>query len=80
MVSGVVYDVVDPVNMLQMKKSLKVTFPEIGNSDRYIIQLQKIGDQFFAHHIAVVIKPPEITGMDMIDDLPVKNGLRYKGN
>jgi hypothetical protein len=63
-----------------MESSFEVTLPPIRNSDGNIIQPQKKRDQFFAYHITAIIKPPEISGMNMVDGFAPEDDLRYKGH
>jgi hypothetical protein len=74
------YYIVDLVNILQMKKGLKICFPRIGYSEGHVIQFQKKPDQFFGNHITVVIETTEISRMNVIDGLLAKDQLHYTGN
>jgi hypothetical protein len=60
-----------------MEGGFEVFFPQIADSNGYIIQPQKKRDQLFAYHITAIIKPPEIAGVNMIDGFAAKNNLRY---
>jgi hypothetical protein len=74
------HDIVDLVNILQLKKGLKIGFPRIGNSKGHVIQFQEKPDQFFADHITVVIETTESPRMNVIDGLLAKDQLHYTGN
>jgi hypothetical protein len=73
-------DIVDLVNIFQMKRGLKICLPGIGNGEGHVIQFQIKTDQFLTNDVTVVIETAEIPRMNVIDGLPAKDQLHNTGD